>query len=153
MILCQVIVVILYLRKINSIDLYKEFSEVSGEDTQGENNSPWVLKINFDKRTAMNKKIYMEDVYFVIKSVYKEDISCIYSDDNSDDLIFRIRITQKSDKDYESDGVKLLKTLEKNMMNKLVLRGIEGIKKATMRRLDNQDGGFDEQNNFIQNSY
>jgi DNA-directed RNA polymerase II subunit RPB1 len=135
------------------IDLYQEFMEINGEDGQHKDNSPWVLKINFDKRTMMNKKIYMQDVYFVIKSVYKEDISCIYSDDNSDDLIFRIRITQKSDKEQESDGIKLLKTLEKNIMNKLVLRGVEGIKKATMRRLDNQDGAFDDKNNFIQNSY
>ena len=105
------------------IDLYKEFMEVSGEDMPDKNSSPWVLKINFDKRHMMNKKIYMDDVYCSIKSVYKEDISCVYSDDNSDDLIFRIRITQKSDKDQESDGVKLLKTLEKNIMNKIVLRG------------------------------
>ena len=134
-----------------TIDLYKEFMEIHS-DCQQEQHSHWVLKLNFNRRVMMNKKIYMEDIYYVIKSIYKDDISCIYSDDNSSDLMFRIRVTQQSDTS-DADDIKLLKTLEKNIMNKIILRGIEGINKVTMRRLDNQDGNFDENNNFVPESY
>ena len=34
----------------------------------------------------------MDDVNFVIKNVYKDDVHCVYSDYNSDNLVFRIRL-------------------------------------------------------------
>ena len=34
----------------------------------------------------------MEDIYHKINMYYGSDIRCVYSDDNSDKLVFRIRV-------------------------------------------------------------
>jgi len=138
---------------IELIQLYEEFKEILEEDCVQEGQSPWVLRIEFDRRKMNNKNIQMEDIYYAIKSVYEGDVSCIYSDDNSNKLIFRIRISQHNEGKEYNDDMKLLKTLDKNIMNKIVLRGIEGINKVTMRVVDNEDGYFDTNGDFIQNSY
>ena len=132
------------------IDLYNEFMEIDDSDCQKENQSPWILKIKFCKRTMMNKNISMEDIYYSLKSIYKNDISCIYSDDNSNDLIFRIRIAQYTE---SQDDIKILKTFEKNIMTKIIIRGIDKINKVTMRKVDNENGEFDSDGNFNSKSY
>ena len=44
------------------------------------------------------KSLTMEDIHFAIKNSHKDNVSCIYTDYNSDDLIFRIRINMLSNK-------------------------------------------------------
>ena len=53
----------------------------------------------------MMDKDTMEDIYHKINMFYGDEIACVYSDDNSSKLIFRIRIMQikKGDKDRIND--------------------------------------------------
>ena len=134
------------------LKLYSLFSDVN-IDCQTEDNSPWLLRIVFDRRIMMAKNILMDDIYYVIKNIYHNDVSCIYSDDNSNNLIFRIRITHHSGTSEQNDDIKLLKTLENNIMNKIILRGVDGIHKATMRIEQSASGHFDDENNFISDDY
>ena len=49
----------------------------------------WLSKrFEFDKEEMLDRNISMDDVHFAIKNGYKEEVSCIYSDYNSDKLIF-----------------------------------------------------------------
>ena len=41
----------------------------------------------------LEKYITMDDIHFAIKTSIKQDVECIYSDFNSDNLVFRIRLT------------------------------------------------------------
>ena len=42
----------------------------------------------------LDKNITMDDINFAIKNSYKDDISCVFTDYNSDKLIFRLRLNK-----------------------------------------------------------
>ena len=130
------------------IEIYKVFNkidEVMVEECKG---SKWILRLECDKQTMIDKDITMEDVYFRIQSIYGEDVMCIYSDDNSNKLIFRIRIMKfkKSDSEKHND-INLLKNLEKNLRQKVIIKGVDGIGRVVMRQ--DKDNYIEENNNFI----
>ena len=61
-------------------------SETSGEK------SKWIIRIKLDKSKLLEKNITQDDINFTLKVAYQNKIDCVYSDYNSSDLIFRIRI-------------------------------------------------------------
>ena len=70
--------------------LLKEFTETPyTEDTSTK--SKWVIRMEFDSETLLEKNITMDDIHFAINSSYNNDITCVYTDYNSSNLIFRIR--------------------------------------------------------------
>ena len=48
--------------------------------------------MEMDPEIMLEKNITMDDINFTLNGAYKDDISCVYSDYNSDKLIFRIRM-------------------------------------------------------------
>ena len=48
--------------------------------------------MELDSEKMLEKNITMDDVNFVVKNVYKDDVHCVYSDYNSENLGFRIRL-------------------------------------------------------------
>jgi DNA-directed RNA polymerase II subunit RPB1 len=105
-----------------------------------------------DPEAMLEKNITMDDVNYTLKNCYEEQINCIYSDFNSDKLIFRIRMNdvlkagssrggQKKTKVNpldQSDQIYILKNFQDQLLQKVVLRGIEGINKVILRKiLDN----------------
>ena len=80
------------------IEQYKEFEKIMDEcnntDSLSNNEkSKWILRIEMNQELMLDKNITMDDVHYVLKTVYEDQISCIYSDYNADKLIFRIRMT------------------------------------------------------------
>jgi DNA-directed RNA polymerase beta' subunit len=118
------------------LDIYKVFNELDTPIANSMVKSPWVLRFKLDKMKLLEKGLRMSDIYFAIISRFNtdnQDISCIFSDDNSTNLILRIQcITDKveeADCDQE-DMICILKTLEKTILNDIVLNGIKGIESA-----------------------
>ena len=75
------------------IQSYKEFSELFDIDNiEDDIYSPWILRLIFDKESLMNKKITIQEIQEAIKenSHNDDDIECIYSDDNAQDVVMRI---------------------------------------------------------------
>ena len=132
------------------MEIYKVFSDIDPICKDVENKSNWILRLEFNKKYMMNKNITMDDIHFVINQTYGNDIHCVYSDDNASELIFRIRINQEEElpKEDQTEEINLLKTLENNLLNKVVIRGVSGIKKVSMRN-DNTYGYY-EGDDFIQ---
>lgn len=132
------------------MEIYKVFSDIDPICQKVENKSNWILRLEFNKKYMMNKNITMDDIHFVINQTYGNDIHCVYSDDNANELIFRIRINHEEElpKEDQTEEINLLKTLENNLLNKVVIRGISGIHKVTMRN-DNTYGYY-EGDDFIQ---
>ena len=55
--------------------------------------SKWVLRMELNAEAMLEKNITMDDVHFSIKhSAHGNDIQCIYTDYNADNLVFRIRL-------------------------------------------------------------
>jgi DNA-directed RNA polymerase II subunit RPB1 len=146
--------------------LVKECNEeTAGEG--GDNEPPrskWIIRMEIDPEVLLDKNITMDDVNFAIKhSSYGNDIHCVYSDFNSDKLIFRIRLNSsvfKKGKQRgvaetldQSDEIYLLRNFQDNLLNNIVLRGINGIKNVLPRKVQNMvtkdDGKFVRKDTWV----
>jgi DNA-directed RNA polymerase II subunit RPB1 len=101
------------------------------------------MRFEIDKETILDKNITMDDINFAIKNSYKDDISCVFTDYNSDKLIFRLRLNKilqsKSKKKNsnpldQSDEIYLLKNFQDNLLDNVLLRGIKNIDKVMLRK-------------------
>ena len=124
----------------------------SGADTK----SKWVLRMSMDRESMLDKKISMDDVHFTLKNVYDDNISCIYSDYNSDNLVFRLRLNKVMQNSKKkgvaasldlSDEIYILKNFQENMLNNIVLRGIKGISNVLLRKIT--DSLIKEEGSYI----
>jgi DNA-directed RNA polymerase II subunit RPB1 len=122
------------------MDMYKVFNELNPIDE--ENDSMWVLRLEFSRKELMNRNISMDDIHYAIFSQY-EKIG-YYSDDNADKLIFRIRLNIENSKNDERD-INYLKNFEKSILN-LVIKGVDKINKISLRQ--NKDNFVFEDGNY-----
>jgi DNA-directed RNA polymerase II subunit RPB1 len=106
--------------------------------------SNWVIRLEMDPEVMLEKNITMDDINFILKKVYGDEVSCVYSDYNSDKLIFRIRISHmKKDGSKkgaiksldQSDEIYMVKNFQTHMLNNIVLRGVKNIKKVILRKV------------------
>ena len=51
----------------------------------------WIIQIHIDNETMLDKNITMDDIHYTLNT-YNDEISCSYTDLNSNNLIFRIRL-------------------------------------------------------------
>lgn len=99
----------------------------------------------------LDRNITMDDVNFAINNMYSDVVSCTFSDYNSDNLVFRLRLnkalcnSKKASLD-QSDEIYLLKNFQDSLLDNLILRGVKNMKKVTPRKiLDSlimEDGKF-----------
>jgi DNA-directed RNA polymerase beta' subunit len=140
----------------------EEETEMASRDNT--NRSKWIIRMEFDPEILLDKNITMDDVNFAIKnSHYGNDIQCVYSDFNSDKLVFRIRLNasvfkkgkQKGVPESldQSDEIYLLRNFQDNLLNNIVLRGINGIKNVLPRKIQNMvtkdDGKFVRKDTWV----
>ncbi|KAK0666143.1 putative DNA-directed RNA polymerase II subunit RPB1 [Cercophora samala] len=111
--------------------------------------SRWLLRIMLDRQKMLDKGLRVEDVAAAIKQEYKKDVAVIFSDNNAEEMVVRIRVIRQND-DKDADGNTIieddvmLKRLEKHLLDSCTLRGVEGIERAflnkTARLLELPDG-------------
>jgi len=108
--------------------------------------SKWIIRLELDHEAMLEKNITMDDINFTLVNVYDTQISCIYSDYNSDKLIFRIRLNESlksSSKNAakltldQSDKIYMLKNFQDQMLTNIVIRGIKNINKVNLRTIRN----------------
>jgi len=108
--------------------------------------SKWIIRMEMNSQVMLEKNITMDDVNFVLKNAYDNQISCVFSDYNSDKLIFRIRMndviktSQKSKKGKinpldQSDQIYVLKNFQDQLLQNIILRGVKGLKKVILRTI------------------
>jgi len=113
------------------MDIYREFTRANNT---GYSASPWVLRLNLNKEKLRSIGLTMLDVYLRIYNSYSQNIQCVFSDDNAPELIFRVRMTASAVSDIsQDDAISALKAMEHNIVNNIILKGIKGIKKVSMR--------------------
>ena len=103
--------------------------------------SRWILRFELSRDDMLDKNISMDDVHFAINNIMKENIQCIFSDFNDNNLIFRIRIesmTQFKKQNLDQmDEIYMLKNLQNNILNNVILKGINKIPKVIIRKVVN----------------
>jgi len=143
------------------LEQYKEYEKIlkdsmdngiGGESVSNDKDkytkSKWVIRIEMNAEIMLDKNITMDDINFaIVNSEYNKDVECVYTDYNSDNLVFRIRVgngiftkinKRKISKSLDqSDEIYLLKNFQDSILNNIVLRGINGIKNVLARKIQN----------------
>jgi len=139
------------------LEEYNEFKKVMedcGVELDNENQSKWVIRIELSREEMMDRNINMDDIHFALKNSLKQNINCVFSDLNADNLIFRIRLinskammTSKNKNLDQSDEIYMLKNLQENILDNIILKGIKGIPKIVIRKVANylikKDGNYE----------
>ena len=126
--------------------------------TRKEAASKWIVRFQLDREAMLDKNISMDDIHFAIKYSYRDQISCIYSDYNADNLVFRVRLNKsltssKKKSLDQSDEIYQLKNLQQNLLDNIILRGIKNIPKVVLRKSVDQvvlrDGNYEQQDTWV----
>lgn len=107
--------------------------------------SKWVVRMEMDPETMLDKNITLDDVNFTLTQIYGQRIQCVFSDFNADKLVFRIRMNDEIDKPPkktpapldQTDQIFVIKQLQKGLLDNVVLRGVENIQKVVLRKVMN----------------
>lgn len=93
--------------------------------------SPWLLRIELDRKRMTDKKLTMEQIAEKINAGFGDDLNCIFNDDNAEKLVLRIRIMNSDDnkfQDTDEDSVDkmeddmFLRCIEANMLSDMTLQ-------------------------------
>jgi DNA-directed RNA polymerase II subunit RPB1 len=124
-------------------DFVRQYFEMPDEEIDMETLSPWLLRIVLNAEAMTDKSLTMSEIASKIREYFEDDLLCIRSDDNAEQLVLRIRILNNAqDKnDYDENELPgdneedvFLKKIEENMLSQMELRGTEGITKVYMRQ-------------------
>jgi len=143
-----------------------EYYELPDEDENPARCGPWLLRIQLSNKVMTDKKLTVREVGERILGDFQRDIDCIFTDDNAEELVLRIRLLKevqdvnaeplpfdplddKEDKDY-----KFLRSIEANILKEMSLKGILGIKKVFMRedtvsKYDEKAGKFGRHKEWV----
>jgi len=137
---------------------YKEFMGIIDEalgDKQSEDycTNKWILRLTLDKPTLLDNNITLEEIHYALTAVYEDNISCFYNDLNDEEIIFRIRMNNLKTKSKpagldEEDNIYMIKSFQENLLNNVVLRGINEIENVTLRKIHNYLSYNDETGDF-----
>jgi DNA-directed RNA polymerase II subunit RPB1 len=117
------------------MQIYKELSELDSFSSKCKSDSPWVLRMKFNKDKMNSFGLRMIDIYTKLNMAYDKYIDCIYSDDNAEECIFRIKLTEVALKDIDAkDELAAIKAMEHNIVYQVLLKGYKGIKKVSLNK-------------------
>jgi len=126
--------------------------------------SKWVIRLQMDRNAMLDRKIPMEEVAAALRAVYKEEVDCVYSDYNDDNLVFRIRTRTmlaklKSGKTGcphpldQTDEIYALRQFQDSMLKNTILRGVRNITNATLRKIPTimtlNQGEYEQQEHWV----
>ena len=128
------------------------------DNVLSENDSKFVIRLELDKELMLEKNISMDDIHFSIKTEFNEDVECVFSDYNSDKLVFRIRILNMMKKKSgrfnskihsldQSDAIHTLVDIESGILDNIILKGVKDIEKVYLRKI--KTDVVEENNTFI----
>ena len=129
---------------------------------QEENWSKYILRLEFNRQNMFDKNITMDDILFVLRRRFEDEIQLIYSDFNSQKLVMRIRMSEESLGLEETktgpsslDALSAYKKFQNKLLNSVIIRGVPGIKAVTFRKgserltYNEADGKYETKEEYI----
>ncbi|GAX77905.1 hypothetical protein CEUSTIGMA_g5347.t1 [Chlamydomonas eustigma] len=117
--------------------LVASYFELPDEDLDVRRMSPWLLRIELNREMILDKKLTVDRVAARIIEEYEDFTNIMYSDENAQTLVLRIRIMEGA----EGKGVDVgevtdetLKMFEQSFLRDLKLQGVESIRKVFIRQ-------------------
>ena len=115
------------------LQIYSMFSSMDEVLTEEDCGSKWIIRLEFDKEKILNKDITMEMIYHKMSIQFPDEVNCVYSDDNSGKLIFRMRLIKDKKGSFDKvNDLNYIKTFIKNLRDKVVVKGISNINSVSM---------------------
>ena len=109
------------------VSIYNQFKNSCAEGSL-------VLRMVFRKDRMLMFNLRMIDIFTSLNTIYRNCVECIYSDDNAEQCIMRIKLI--GEEIYgDEDHVTLLKAIEHNIVYNMLLKGVKGIKKVSMEKV------------------
>ena len=102
--------------------------------------SKYILRLELNRQSMFDKNITMDDILFVLRRRFEDEVQMVYSDFNSQKLVMRIRLSKESldtssNTDPSSlDALASYKKFQNKLLNAVIIRGLPGIKAATFRK-------------------
>jgi DNA-directed RNA polymerase II subunit RPB1 len=122
----------------DDIDMVESYFIIPEEQHDSiDNQSRWLLRLILDRQKMLDKGLKVDDVALKIKENYPKDLAVIFSDNNAEQQVIRIRMINGNDNKYDEDGVEedaILKRLEAHILDTLTLRGVVGIDRAFLNK-------------------
>ena len=149
---------------------FKTFEEVlegcleEDKPEDDEDKSKWVIRMELNAEEMLDRNLNMDDINFAIKNAYRDQVSCVFSDYNDDNLVFRLRLNnvlkkktaKKIDPLDQQDEIYMLKNFQDQLLDNLVLRGIKNIDKLIPRKITDtmiyEDGAYSKQETWVLDS-
>ena len=96
--------------------------------------SRWLLRFILGRRKLLDKGLTVQEVAARIKESYRNDLAVIFSDNNADEQVIRIRMIRdgKGEEDEDVEEDLLLKQMERFMLDGITLRGVPSIQRVFM---------------------
>ena len=120
---------------------------------EAQEKTKWIIRMEMNKTQMLDMNITMEEIHFALKTIYKNNVFCVYSDMNAENLIFRIRLNKvlnkKSKGNYidPQDEIYMLKSFKEELLHNIVIRGVKDIKKVNLRKINqNLNYNYETQN-------
>lgn len=159
-----------------TLEQYKEFQNmvedcIEKDEEEKEKEEPkrskWIIRMVLNGEEMLDKNITMDDIHFALKNAYKDLVSCVFSDYNSDKLIFRIRLGEIKKKLNDnkstlltglnpldqSNEIYVLKTFQDNLLDNIILRGVKHIDRVMIRKItdnvEEKQSGFEKKTIWV----
>ncbi|KAK8181272.1 hypothetical protein BC567DRAFT_284571 [Phyllosticta citribraziliensis] len=112
------------------VESYFIIPDDSADDIDSQ--SKWLMRVVLNRGRLLDKGLTVPEVASRIKEEYHRNLAVIFSDNNAEELVIRVRLIKHDNKDDESEeqDEALLKMLETRLLDDLSLRGVPGIERA-----------------------
>eukprot|EP00873_Tetraselmis_striata_P027018 jgi/Tetstr1/447282/TSEL_034719.t1 len=126
------------------VEAYRLFDKVDAQRNAADV-SPWVIRLEMSKPDLLEHGVTMFDIAEAVNDFYKETVCCMFSDDNADQLIFRVRLTTIATAGTSTDMLTDVRAFELSMLESVVIKGGFGIARAIpLKKHEPKEKCFDE---------
>ena len=94
--------------------------------------SPWILRFELDRDRMFTKNIAMDDIAFILKTRFDQELETLYTDYNSSRLIFRTRLIGTTN---SIDDLNILKQIQNKILSGTVVRGLPGLRAVNYQKI------------------
>lgn len=126
--------------------LIQDFIKYNMDEEIIDGMSNWIIRYEIDKESLIYEQVRMRDIKKKLYE-YNRNISVIYSDDNADKLIIRIRVNPTKLLEKENDEFKAIRLYEQELLENVVIKGIPNI--SDVEIVPSKNIVFDEKGEMI----
>ena len=117
-------------------DMVESYFIIPEDNTEPiESQGKWVLRLVLGRRQLLDKGLSVSYVANAIKREFPGSVAVVFSDDNAEEQVVRIRLIDGDSKDEQDEEgeaapADMMKNFESWVLDRVALRGIAGVKRA-----------------------